>query len=109
MFAKCERGRATAVMKKQGLFVLLEVIFDILEQRVGKITIFSKKSTILEVDETNFSLTGDSFGFFRKGDIGVILFGQKIIFDTWSGGAKETIDFKSLSHKAGETKCMVAW
>ena len=31
VFAERERGRAATVMKKQGLFVLLEVIFDILE------------------------------------------------------------------------------
>ena len=31
VFAERERGRATAIMKKQGLFVLLEVIFDILQ------------------------------------------------------------------------------
>ena len=73
VFADCERGRAAAIMKKQSLLVLFEIIFDVLQQRVGKITIFSKKSTIFEVDETNFSLTGDSFGFFGEGDIGVIL------------------------------------
>ena len=31
VFTKREWGRATAVMKKQGLFVLLEVIFDVLQ------------------------------------------------------------------------------
>ena len=73
MFAEREWGRATTIMKKQGLLVLFKVIFDVLQQSVGKITIFGKKSTIFEVDETNFSLTGDSFGFFRKSDVGVIL------------------------------------
>ena len=31
VFTDCERGRATTIMKKQGLFVLFEIIFDVLE------------------------------------------------------------------------------
>ena len=31
VFAERERGRAAAIMKKQGLLVLFEIIFDVLE------------------------------------------------------------------------------
>lgn len=73
MFADREWGRATTIMKKQGLLVLFKVIFDVLQQSVGKIAVTCKKGAILEINKTNFCLTGDSFGFFGKSDVGMIL------------------------------------
>ena len=73
MFADREWGRATTIMKKQGLLVLFKVIFDVLQQSVGKIAVTCKKGAILEVDEANFGLAGDGFSFFGEGNVGVIL------------------------------------
>ena len=73
VFADCERSRATTIMKKQSLLVLFKVIFDVLQQSVGKIAIAREKGAILQVDEVNFCLAGDGFSFFGEGDVGVIL------------------------------------
>ena len=73
VFAECEWGRATTIMKKQSLLVLFKIIFDVLQQSVGKIAISGKESAIFEVDEANFGLAGDGFSLFGEGDIGVIL------------------------------------
>lgn len=73
VFADCERGRAAAIMKKQSLLVLFEIIFDVLQQSIGKIAIAREKGAIFKVDEANFGLTGDGFGLFREGDVGMIL------------------------------------
>ena len=73
VFAECEWGRATTIMKKQSLLVLFKIIFDVLQQSVGKIAISGKESAIFGVDEANFGLAGDGFSLFGEGDIGVIL------------------------------------
>ena len=73
VFADCERGRAAAIMKKQSLFVLFEIIFDVLQQSIGKIAIAREKGAIFKVDEANFSLASDRFSLFGEGDVGVIL------------------------------------
>ena len=55
--------------------MLFKIVFDVLQQSIGKIAVTCEKGAIFEINEVNFSLTGDSFGFFRKSDVGVILFG----------------------------------
>ena len=39
VFAEREWGRATTIMKKQSLFVLFKIIFDVLKKSVGKIAV----------------------------------------------------------------------
>ena len=73
MFADCEWGGATAIMKKQGLLMLFKIIFDVLQQSIGKIAIAREEGAILQVDEANFGLASDGLSFFGEGDVGVIL------------------------------------
>lgn len=53
--------------------MLFKIVFDVLQQSIGKIAVTCEKSAILQVDEANFGLAGDGFSFFREGDVGVIL------------------------------------
>ena len=53
--------------------MLFKIIFDVLQQSVGKIAVTCEKGAILQVDEANFSLASDRFSLFREGDVGVIL------------------------------------
>ena len=53
--------------------MLFKVIFDVLQQSVGKIAVTCEKGAILQVDEANFGLTSDGFSLFREGNVGVIL------------------------------------
>lgn len=73
VFADCEWGRATTIMKKQSLLMLFKIIFDVLQQSIGKIAVTCEKGAIFKVDEANFSLASDRFSLFREGDVGVIL------------------------------------
>ena len=53
--------------------MLFKIIFDILQQSIGKIAIVREEGAILQVDEANFGLAGDGFSFFGEGNVGVIL------------------------------------
>ena len=53
--------------------MLFKIIFDVLQQSIGKIAIVREEGAILQIDEANFSLAGNGFSLFREGDVGVIL------------------------------------
>ena len=53
--------------------MLFKIVFDVLQQSIGKIAVTCEKSAIFKVDEANFSLAGNGFSLFREGDVGVIL------------------------------------
>ena len=53
--------------------MLFKIVFDVLQQSIGKIAIAREKGAIFKVDEANFSLASDRFSLFGEGDVGVIL------------------------------------
>ncbi len=46
--------------------VVLDILLDIFEQKVGKIAIFGEIGAILEVDDSNFGINSGGFGSLGK-------------------------------------------
>lgn len=46
--------------------VVLEILLDIFEQKVGKIAIFGEISAILEINDSNFGINSGGFGSLGK-------------------------------------------
>lgn len=94
---------AAAVVKDEGLMVVIKVGLDGFEELVGEIAIFGEVLAILEVDDLSVDFCRGGFGLLTEGDEGIVGFGKVIISDERSGGAEKVGDPQLASDKTGET------
>lgn len=101
--AEGERGRAAAIMKDEGLILMLEIALDVGEEGGGEIVILSELVTLFEVDDGDFGGGGRRFGFLAELGESVLRLGEVIIDDIRGGGAKETGNLELGGHEASQT------
>ena len=103
-----ERGGTAAVVEDEGLVVLVEVVLEGGEQRLGEIAVAREEGAILEIDDGDGGGLGGGFGLMVEGDEGGFLASEVIIDEVGSGGAENAGDFEGSGNVAGEAKGGIA-
>ena len=103
-----ERGGTAAVVEDEGLVVLVEVVLEGGEQRLGEIAVAREEGAVLEVDDGDGGGLGGGFGLMVEGDKGGFLASEVIIDEVGSGGAENAGDFEGSGNVAGEAKGGIA-
>ena len=91
-FAERKGGGAAAIMKNEGLIILVKISFNFFVQWGAEILIDGKIVAIFDVNEMDGRRMGVGFSLFSEGDIGVVGFGEAEIGHERGGGALNTRD-----------------
>lgn len=90
VFTDGHRGRATSIMKNEGLMFILNIVCYFCQEKVGKVTIFGKIGTVFEIDKGDFGVNGGLFGFFGELYERMMSFSEVIVDEIRGGGAEDT-------------------